>query len=305
MLRRFAATSALVLAAFTLSPAARAQGWFSFYEMSPRDVLSRLDEQGYAPRVPMTRRGDVYIVDASTSSGRSVRLIVSARDGRVLERYGATPRYNDYNRSRLHDDDGLYRRGDDEDYDRRPQAALGDPSHPRVLNFDGQNPDRLIPPATVPDASPDRARRHVAKKPVAPKDTTEPAEAAVAPSDVKPSDSRPVDSKPASPRIIEIPQAKAVVAPSKPDIKILPTPEPTSQARVETPRSETLKPATPRIVGEPLNQAKVEDKPATPKVVREAAPAQAKAEEKPKVEEKPKAEAPRKKLNDLPVGTLD
>ena len=287
MARRLAATSALVLAALAMGTAARAQGFFSFYEMSPSDVLSRLDDQGYSPRVPMTRRGDVYIVEARMPSGRSVRLIVSAHDGRVLERYGVTPRYEDYAHARGRDEEPGFRRRDvDEQEDRpeprRSQAALGDPSRPRVLNFDGQNQDRMIPPASVPDASaPERARHRVGRKPVAApaaKETPDPAIAAVAPS----------ESKPATPRIIEIPQAKAV---AKPDIRSVPAPEPATQARVDAPKS-----ATPRIVGEPLPQARVEDKPAAKP---EAAPTQAKAEEK------PKTEAPRKKLNDLPVGTLD
>ena len=295
MARLFAATSALVLAALALSPAARAQGFSSFYEVSPRDVLSRLDDQGYSARIPMTRRGDVYIVDARTPSGRSVRLIVSAHDGAVLERYAVAPRYEEFNRARVRDEEPSFRRGgDDEDSDRpqrRPGAAL-DPIRPRVLNFDGQSQDRLIPPASVPDAAaPERPRRHALRKPVAPpvaKDTPEPSVAAVAPS----------ESKPAAPRIIEIPQTKAVAAPAKPDIKPLPTPAPTTQAKVEAP-----KPETPQIVSEPTPaaQAKTEDKPAAPseapKSVRETAPAQARADEKPP--------APRKKLNDLPVGTLD
>jgi hypothetical protein len=293
MARRLAATTALVLAALALSPAARAQGFFSFYELSPGDVLSRLDDQGYSPRIPMTRRGGVYIVDALMPSGRSVRLVVSAHDGRVLERYAVALRgaHDEvFARPRRRDEEP--RRGrDDEEYDhgdRGAQAALGDPSRPRVLNFDSQNQDRMMPPASVPDVAPERSRHRVVRKPAASpvaKETPEPAIAAVS----------PAEPKPATPGIIDLPEAKAV---AKPEIKVFPAP--TTQAKVEGP-----KPESPRIVGEPMPQAKVEARPEAPKAVRESAPAQVKAEEKLKAEEKPKAETPRKKLNDLPVGTLD
>lgn len=289
MARRLAAVSALVLAALALSPAARAQGFFSFAEPSPRDVLSRLDDQGYSARLPMTRRGDIYIVDARTSSGRMVRLIVSARDGDILERYAATPRYEDYGRSRWSDEDP-YRRHDDEPVDRperRLQSASQDPSEPRVLNFDGG--DKMVPPAAIPDAgASSRTHRHVVRKPVAPsvaKDTPEPAVAAVAPSDPRSS----------APKVIEVaPPAKSVVAPVKPEVKIAPAPA--TQANVEPP-----KPRTPRIVGEPISNAlpKAEDKKVEDSPAPKAVPAEVRAEEK------PKPEAPRKKLNDLPVGTLD
>jgi hypothetical protein len=142
----------------------------------------------------------------------------------------------------------------------------------------------MIPPASVPDV-PERPKHRAAKKPAAPpvaKDTPtpEPSEAAVAPS----------DAKAGSAHIVDLPPAKAVATPVKP----VASPEPTNQAKVETP-----KPSAPRIVGEPLNQPKSEDKPAPKTEAPKSAPAQA------KIEEKPKAEAPRKKLNDLPVGTLD
>ena len=315
MARRFAATSALVLAALALSPAARAQGFFSFYELSPRDVLSRIDDQGYSPRIPMTRRGDVYIVDAQSHSGQSVRLIVSSHDGRVLERYAVAPRWREERNARWRDEAPRANRDGDENFppERGPQAALGDPSRPRVLNFDGLNQDRLIPPASVPDASaPGRSQRNIVKKPVAAppaKEPLAPPVEAVAPAEPRAATPKIVElppakavaapvkteppvtaspPKPANPRIIEIPPA-----PPRPDVKIKPLPEPNAQAKVEPP-----KPAAPRIVGEPISPpsppAKAEDK---PKLKPEVAPAQARVDDKPP--------APRKKLNDLPVGTLD
>ena len=110
MVRRLVAISALVLAGLAGSPAAQAQGFFSFSDNSPRDVVDRLYEQGYNVHLPMIRRGDVYVVDVVSSSRRPMRLIVSARDGRVLERFATTSRWSDDQprSARWHDDADRY-----------------------------------------------------------------------------------------------------------------------------------------------------------------------------------------------------
>ena len=235
----------------------------------------------------MTRRGDVYIVDA-LMAGRPIRLIVSAHDGRVLERYAVAPRWRDAYSDRPRWRDDLPRRSRDDDDEGGAQAALGDPSHPRVLNFDDQNPASppdVLPPERAPAITSPKAGRALGGE----RRDPEPSMAAVAPSDPKPT------------RVIDLPQAKA--APAKPEVKILPAPEPTTQAKVETPKRSKRR--------SPFAKRRRRSNPKRPKAVRQVGPTQAKAEDrpkpedKPKAEDKPKVETPRKKLNDLPVGTLD
>jgi len=337
MVRRLAAVSALVLAGLALSPAARAQGFFSFYETSPRDVVDRLYDQGYSVHLPMIRRGDVYVVDAVSSSRRPMRLIVSVRDGRVMERYAAAPRISD-DRPRFshwHDDEADRGRDDSDEprWERRTRTALGDPADlpPRVRNRDSDFEPKPVPPAALTD-EPDKPRHHAKKHApvvreapdILPK--AEPPVAAVAPLEPKPA----AVEAPAPAKAIEIPQAKAT---PKPEPRPEPSPSPTSQVKLEdrpAPRVIPLTKPSPapsadaRFEGMPAprqapasgakiedapkpapttTQARTEEKPAPTPTPKPSPSAQAKAEDKPKAEAAPVA--PRKKLNDLPVGTLD
>lgn len=57
------------------------------------DVRAMLAERGYQVRAPLERNGDVYLADTIDPRGRSLRLVVDAYDGRILERFpGALPR---------------------------------------------------------------------------------------------------------------------------------------------------------------------------------------------------------------------
>jgi len=276
MIRRLAAVSALVLAAFAAAPAAQAQGFLSFGEASPRDVVDQLYEQGYSVRLPMIRRGDVYVVDAVSSSRRPMRLIVSARDGHVLQRFATSPRWSDEEpgAARWRDEEASRAPDDSDDprWERRTRTALGDP--------DSDLDARPVPPAPLAD---DLARRHAHKR-------HDPADAGAKPDPSvasTPPDPQPLPAKPID------------------NLSPKPTPTPTSQAKVE--------PApTPRQTVTAIPQAKAEDKPA-PRVIPLTKPTpEAKVEDKPAVKtvEAPapkaaKPETPHKKLNDLPVGTLD
>jgi hypothetical protein len=281
MIRRLAAVSALVLAAFAAAPAAQAQGFLSFGEASPRDVVDGLYEQGYTVRLPMIRRGDVYVVDAVSASRRPMRLIVSARDGHVLQRFVSAPRFGDDQpgAARWRDEEASRTPDDSDDprWDRRPRTAFADPDD----DFD----TRPTPPAPLPDDA-DKAKRHAHKHDVAAKpDAT-------------------VASTPPDPQLLP---GKSVDAPSP-----KPTPTPTTQAKVEpapapkpvmtaVPQAKAEDRPAPRVIPltKPTPEAKVEDKPAVKTV---EAPANADDKPAPKAA---KAETPRKKLNDLPVGTLD
>jgi len=279
---RFAAASGLALAAaLVFATPSRAQGFFSFYEMSPRQIVGVLADDGYELRGPMLRRGDVYIADVTSASGRSVRLIVSARDGRIVDRYAAAPRWRQYDdsdeTSRVvrspSDDDNR----DSADHGGRGQMALGDLFNPpsRVYGNDSLFSPKPTPPASIPDDSAPKPKRHVVKKH---KDTG---------------------------------VAKAAPAPAAPATVDAPKPEETGSSVAAVAPNSAPEPKKPAV--EPVKPAPTEAaKPAEPKSAASPEPAQAKAEIEKRATAEPapapvrKVDAPpRKKLNDLPVGTLD
>lgn len=280
---RFAAASGLALAAaLMVASPARAQ-FFRFFDISPRQVAVMLEDDGYQLRGPLTRRGDVYVCDAVSLSGRSVRLVLSAHDGHILERFAAPPRWRDaeeddaprMRRSRDLDDDR-----DTEGRSRRRDMALGDLFTPpsRIYGNDGVLSSKPTPPATLPDAPLPKPKPHAAKK------HKEPAVVKAPAPEPTPSAEAPKTDAGSS---------VAAVAPN-------PAPEP------KKPAVEQVKPAEgPRVIE--INRPAAETKPAPAPT-----PATTKAEvEKRPVETapapvKPKSEVkPAKKLNDLPVGTLD
>ncbi len=240
-IRSTAVAGLALAAALTLAGPSRAQGFFSFFDMSPRQIADMLADDGYRLRGPLYRRGDVYVCDVVSVSGRPARLIVNAHDGRIVERYGAhasrarSP-YDDYAPRGASHDGGRFAYGDP--YGASPRVFGGD-------DLSGPKPD---------DAG--KAKRHAVKKHKEPSVAKAPAS--------EPTSAPDTPAKPAA-----APAAStAAVAPSSP----APAPK------------ETAKPAPPPA------QAKVEaEKPAPAKPA--AAPA--------------KPEPERKKLNDLPVGTLD
>ncbi|MDE3175934.1 MAG: hypothetical protein KGM15_07500 [Pseudomonadota bacterium] len=264
---RYAAASSLALAAALLiSPAARAQNFFSFFDMSPRQVAGMLADNGYELRGPLLRRGDVYICDVNSVSGRTLRLIVSAHDGRVLERF-ATAR-----RSR-NDDERVMRPSRDAGQADAPakhddRTAFDDVLNPptRVYGSDGIFSSKPIPPDRAPDAA--KAKRQTAKK-------HHHTNVAKAPADAPSPDATPT------------PSSMAAVAP-------------TAEAPKSPTPADSVKPAE---TAKPVEAPKAVE---APKPAATPEPAQTKAEvEKAPDAVKPKAESGRKKINDLPVGTLD
>ena len=277
---RLAAVSGLVLAAaLAVAAPARAQNFFSFYEMSPRQIVGMLSDDGYELRGPMMRRGDVYVADVTSVSGRPTRLIVSARDGRIIERYNSEPRP----RWRHPDDEDTTRvaraprdyeedRGPD-DHARHNDMALGDMFNPpnRVYGNDSMFSSKPVPPAVAPDDSsaPKPPKHHVAKKH---KDTS----VAKSAPDASPESDAP---KPAEGSPVAAVAPNPAPEPKKPDV------QPVKPAAEAAPKPA----ATPEPVqtkAETEKRATAEPAPAPAPVRRVDAP-------------------PRKKLNDLPVGTLD
>jgi hypothetical protein len=286
---RFTTTSALALAAALLvAPAAHAQFFSSFYEMSPQQIVSMLRDDGYSLRGSMVRRGDVYICDVVSVSGRPARLIVDARDGRVVERFARTPRW------RNSDDDASIR-------DLRPPRDVGrgpagdDGDHQEMASGNDQfsQPSRVYSgeglfstqsaPAPALDAERVKPKHHAAKKHKEPAIAKEPDASPTTEAVAKPDDgAKPND---AAPSAVAPEAAVAPRADSKPDAALKPAPSPA--AKEVAPKSAK---EAPKLTKEPaVVQAKAID------------PAPAASPKAPAI----KPDAPHKKLNDLPVGTLD
>ena len=279
---RFAAASGLALAAaLIVASPARAQ-FFRLFETSPRQIAGMLEDEGYQLRGPLLRRGDVYVCDVTSISGRSVRLVVSARDGHILERYASAPRYRDEDedapRARSSHDFADDEDGDFAERNSRRDLALGDLFTPpsRVYGNDSLFSNHPTPPQNLPDAAapvpkpkPHAAKKHkdpaIVKAPApeptssaeAPKPDTGASVAAVAPNPAPEARKAAVEPvKPAA--LVEVPKPAAETKPA-------PAPTPvTTKAEVEKPHAAETAPVKP----------------------------------------KPDAK-PAKKLNDLPVGTLD
>ncbi|MEH3147933.1 MAG: hypothetical protein PGN34_21905 [Methylobacterium frigidaeris] len=85
-----AALAASALAGPVTGPAAAQVYGYTVEEidavLSPRAVLARLGRQGYAPLTHPRFDGETYILDAESPGGSTVRLVVDARSGRILDR---------------------------------------------------------------------------------------------------------------------------------------------------------------------------------------------------------------------------
>lgn len=287
---RFAATSGLALAAaLVLSNAAGAQSFFSYYEMSPRQIVGMLADDGYELRGPMWRRGDVYICDVTSVSGRGARLIVDAHDGHVLQRFASVPR------ARNSDEEGSLRpprdvgfgsnrdaEQDERAAPRRSQLATGDAPSPQSRDFGDDSALSPKPPAilSAPDeATSPRPKHSATKKHRAPSVAKVSPDAAPTPEAAKPT-AAPTPSM-------------AAVAPSSAAEERKP-----AEAAVKPAPIEATKPAAEIAPAPTPSPAPVQTKIETEK--RTASEADAAP-----VAQKPKAEPARKKINDLPVGTLE
>ena len=272
---RFAAPSAMALAAaLLLTPAAHAQGFYSFYGMSPRQIVGMLDDDGYQLRGPLMRRGDVYVCDVVSVTGRSARLIVDARDGHVIERFASVPRERRFgdepNRMRPPrdiGDNGPRRSADDDDSTSSRQTAMGGGFHP-LPHFNGGDALFGMQPTPTPQAAGRAKPKHHA--------TRRHKEPAVAKgSGAKDSVAKDSGAKGAAATV---------------DAKASDKPTDTSSSVAAVAPSAGVTPAKPE---------------ATPKPAPSAAREQAKADSDKRVVAAPKPAAAHKKLNDLPVGTLD
>ncbi len=89
--RRLAHLAAAAAVLLALSPAAKAQGLFSFFGGGPSsyEIERRLEAGGYGLIRPLVRRGDVYLADVAFGRGEFERLVIDAETGRIVQRIPA------------------------------------------------------------------------------------------------------------------------------------------------------------------------------------------------------------------------
>jgi hypothetical protein len=133
-----ASVAALVLAASVLSlgaTAAKAQFLFNWDRaVPPMEVERMVEASGYRLTGPVMRRGPVYLANVLGRDNDRERLVIDARDGRLLQRYGAEERrqyaasddWSSRPRPRDYMFDGGFERDEDGPAPRPPAEVFGD-----------------------------------------------------------------------------------------------------------------------------------------------------------------------------------
>ena len=270
---QYCGAAALVLTLSLSAPAARAEGLFSaFFDPSPERVVIQLERSGYQIRSALLRRGDVYVCDVVDARGRPQRLVVDARDGRILERFVARPSaYPGPRAYALRDDPPPdYPPGTLRplvDVPLTPQRGFPLDSSPAPLpelhatNRSGPT----IEAPTLPDGSADKPKPKPKPHMARPKPTPSPtptSEANAAPGATQPAAPQPLATTPA-----------------------IPTPSPSAAPAAAAPTSPATAAPAPVAEAQPPAAAPAPVKPA------EVKPAEAKPGKKP--------------INDLPVDPLN
>jgi hypothetical protein len=295
-----------------LAPAARAQGLFDFFDVSPRTIVRGIVGAGYQLRGPLMRRGDVYVADVS-GGGYRYRMVIDARTGQILERYPERDLLDERPHLRQRDlaerfsapprppgaPDSLDVDGDNSDADidaapprrhePRPQVARGDQSAtPPVINGDEgmTNSSEAIERA--------KPKPRVSKHKTAPVAAIPPK----TPEVETPSQATPTSEPRPSAAPEKADEAPASVTP--PRTEETPRPAATPKAAEAAPAAESPKPVAaiaPSAASPSPEPTRADPRKATvaaAKPIVEAEPA-------PKPTPKPKSKA----VNDLPVNPLD
>jgi hypothetical protein len=130
------AVAALMLAIST--PMALAQSLRSDAVLAPSEIARLVEADGYQLTGPVLRRGSVYLVDVLGEGDVAARIVVRARDGRLLRRMplapnarllAAAPRDASPLTEFL---DGLFGRLDDAPLSPPPASDFGEPHKPNV-----------------------------------------------------------------------------------------------------------------------------------------------------------------------------
>ena len=273
-LARFAAAAAVLLA---VSPAAKAQGLFSFFSGAPSsyEIERRLDAGGYTLTGPLVRRGDVYLADVVAGRGDFERLVIDAQTGRIIERFRARPaRWRDAGP----------RNGDQDEPDRwepapRPPAELDLAAPRETLALPSARPE---PGASTRDQvarGDDVVKPNVIVAPSAGRPTSSDANKKPKPSDAKRKTGVPAQA--AKPANSPAPAPESAAAPGSTTVAV--TPPPANAAPAASLPAQAV--STPASGGAPQSVIAAKSPPA----------------------ETPEAHPPSKAkpVNDLPVTPLD
>jgi hypothetical protein len=174
-LRPRAATVALALSVVAMGASAARAQFFNWDSALPRGQIERMIQaSGYRLTGPAIRHGAVYLANVLGPQNDLERLIVDARDGRVLQRFAAAPRQADAAGGwwgRPQDSGSLFGwfDGDDDAVAPRPPAGLdtgaeSEPAHvapirPPVVKQVARTDDDAVPhvilaPIGTPGAAP-------------------------------------------------------------------------------------------------------------------------------------------------------
>jgi hypothetical protein len=335
-----ASVAALALAASFLSlgaTSAKAQFFFSWGDraVSPMQVERMVEASGYRLTGPVIRNGPVYLANVLGRENDRERLVIDARDGRLLQRYSAEARRQyaadgDWaSRPRVRDYtfDGDFERDDGFSAPRPPAdvysdsgngllhgpfvrptpqgsqvARTEDPAARSGAPVDSSDPYVILAPPDVGHAA-DKARPKPQAKHKKP-DATPVAQPAANPADAKPA---PVAAlPPANPQPTTNPQAAV-----KPDAATPAAPEPRvadiKQEPLGAQRSANPPAAITPPVAMPARPASArQSPPATPAPrVADTKPVVAPALETAPAAPQAKPTRPKPALNDVPVAPLE
>jgi hypothetical protein len=273
--------AALVLAASVLSlgaTSAKAQFLFNWDRtVPPMEVERMVEASGYRLTGPVMRRGPVYLANVLGRDNDRERLVIDARDGRLLQRYGAEERrqyaasddWSSRPRPRNDTFDGGFERDDDGPAPRPPAEVYGDSGQLLHGPFvrpapQGSQVARAEDPAGRPDAAVDSSDPYVLLAPpdvghtsdkAKPKpqakhkkpDATPVAQPAANPADAKPAPvaaQPPANPQPANPQAAVSPEAATPAAPA-PGVAAA-KPEPSNPRPAANPQAAITPPvATP------------------------------------------------------------
>jgi hypothetical protein len=274
-----ASVAALALAASFLSlgaTSAKAQFFFSWGDraVSPMQVERMVEASGYRLTGPVIRNGPVYLANVLGRENDRERLVIDARDGRLLQRYSAEARRQHYAAEgdwasrpgpRAYMFDGDFERDDDSPAPRPPVDVYGDsrngllhgpfvrpaPQGSQVARtedpaarsgpaVDSSDPYVILAPPDVGHAA-DKAKPKPQAKHKKP-DATPVAQPAANPADAKPA---PVAAlPPANPQAVVNPDAATPAAPA-PRVEAA-KPEPSNPQAAASPQAAISPPvATP------------------------------------------------------------
>jgi hypothetical protein len=264
--------------------------------LSPMQVERMVQASGYRLTGPVARNGGVYLANVLGREDDPERLVIDARDGRLLQRYGAAASHRQYAAADWSSPprpqpglfDGWFDRDDDSPAPRPPASVYGDAASGIA------HPSLVRPAQAPPSQSSALARADDAYSPADP--YVIPAPAAATPAAEKPKPKQQVKRKPES-----TPVARPVAA-APADAK--PAPVAAQPAASPQASAEPQAAITPRVAAPARPTSVGVSTPAAPRVA-DTKPVVAPAPQAVPAEPPPKVERPKPALNDVPVAPLE